>query len=184
MTETQDTPEETKEQRRKRLRREAARRRRVESPDKVRAEKQASRDKKPAEYNAAVLRWCAENRDHHLQVRRERHARKYAEEPNYRLQHILRARLKAALKCKKSKSVIELVGCSLDELRAHIERQFMPGMSWDTKGWHLDHIRPCASFDLEDPAQQRECFHFSNLRPMRAFDNRSKGAHIVLKLVA
>jgi hypothetical protein len=62
-------------------------------------------------------------------------------------------------------------------LRAHLEAQFVPGMTWANHGaWHVDHIRPCASFNLEDPAEQRVCFHFSNLQPLWAQDNLAKGA--------
>jgi HNH endonuclease. len=52
-------------------------------------------------------------------------------------------------------------------------------MSWDNygrDGWHIDHIRPCASFDLTDPEQQRQCFHYTNLQPLWAADNIRKGA--------
>ena len=44
---------------------------------------------------------------------------------------------------------------------------------------HIDHIKPCASFDLTDPAQQKECFNYKNLQPLWAFDNISKGATII-----
>jgi hypothetical protein len=52
-------------------------------------------------------------------------------------------------------------------------------MSWATygfRGWHIDHIRPCAAFNLSDPEQQKVCFHFSNLQPLWAPENLSKGA--------
>jgi hypothetical protein len=54
-------------------------------------------------------------------------------------------------------------------------------MTWENYGpvWHVDHIRPCASFDLTDPAQQRECFHFSNLQPLFAAENLAKGDKIL-----
>ena len=69
------------------------------------------------------------------------------------------------------------MGCTTDELVAHLEKQFTPGMTWDNwayRGWHIDHIRPCASFDLADPEQQRECFHYTNLQPLWAVDNMRK----------
>lgn len=73
--------------------------------------------------------------------------------------------------------VREMSGCSLPDLREHVERLFLPGMSWDNwafDGWHLDHVRPLASFDLRDPAQVRAAFHFTNLQPLWAKDNLTK----------
>ena len=80
---------------------------------------------------------------------------------------------------RKVQSTIELIGCTIEELRSHLESQFVNGMSWDNygrTGWHIDHIRPCASFDLSDPVQQRQCFHYSNLQPLWAADNIRKGS--------
>jgi len=100
--------------------------------------------------------------------------------PLQKLKQTIRNRLRAVLRrCKiqKSSSALTLAGCSLDMLRAHLEAQFVPGMTWANHGaWHVDHIRPCASFNLEDPAEQRVCFHFSNLQPLWAQDNLAKGA--------
>lgn len=73
---------------------------------------------------------------------------------------------------------MELIGCSIEHLKEHIEKQFVEGMNWENwsfYGWHIDHIRPIASFDLSDPAQVKECFHYSNLQPLWAKDNLSKG---------
>jgi AraC-like DNA-binding protein len=71
----------------------------------------------------------------------------------------------------------KLVGCSPEELRQHIEKQFEPGMSFENYGeWHVDHIRPCASFDLSKADQMSECFNWRNLQPLWAFENISKGA--------
>lgn len=77
----------------------------------------------------------------------------------------------------KAFKTAELIGCSVPELRAHLERHFLPGMTWENYGpvWHIDHVRPCASFDLSDPAQQKRCFHYTNLRPLWAIDNIRKG---------
>ena len=70
------------------------------------------------------------------------------------------------------------MGCTLDQFKRHIENLWLDGMSWENygkKGWHIDHILPCASFDLADPEQQRKCFHYTNLQPLWATDNWSKG---------
>lgn len=72
---------------------------------------------------------------------------------------------------------LELLGCSVEALKSHLEKLFTSGMSWTNYGkWHIDHKRPCDSFDLSDPLQQKVCFHYTNLQPLWAFDNLSKGA--------
>lgn len=49
-------------------------------------------------------------------------------------------------------------------------------MSWDNYGErHVDHIKPCAKFDLSKPDEQRACFHYTNLQPLWAKDNIAKG---------
>jgi hypothetical protein len=56
---------------------------------------------------------------------------------------------------------------------------FQLGMHWGNHGlygWQIDHIRPLASFDLTDPEQQKLAVHYTNLQPLWAFDNMSKGA--------
>ena len=74
----------------------------------------------------------------------------------------------------------ELTGADIETVKAHLEKQFADGMSWDNRGaWHVDHIRPCASFDLTDPEQQRQCFHYTNLQPLWAEDNLRKSDHWV-----
>jgi hypothetical protein len=70
-----------------------------------------------------------------------------------------------------------MLGCTLAELRAHLEAQFQPGMTWANYGaWHVDHRRPLSSFDLSDPAQVVVACHHSNLQPLWAVDNIRKGA--------
>ena len=101
-------------------------------------------------------------------------------DPKYAMLKRLRDRLSQALKRKgirKTKSTMNLCGCSLDELKAHLEKQFVENMSWENRSsWHIDHIRPCASFDLTEIEQQKQCFHFTNLQPLWAADNFKKGA--------
>lgn len=78
----------------------------------------------------------------------------------------------------KSKMARDLLGCDLDALKLHLESQFLPGMGWQNhgfKGWHVDHRKPLAAFNLSDPEQQKQAFHFSNLQPLWWKDNLAKG---------
>lgn len=102
-------------------------------------------------------------------------------DPKFKIKCNLRTRLRDALAGKmKAAKTIELLGCDLDFLHDYLEAEFTHEMTWDNyrSYWHIDHIKLCASFDLIDPEQQRLCFHWSNLQPLRACDNLSKGAKL------
>lgn len=102
--------------------------------------------------------------------------KKRKEDISFRLLANLRTRLSKAVRGTKSKTTMELIGCSMIQLREHLEDRFKPDMSWDNYGqWHIDHIRPCSSFDLTNPEQQKECFNYKNLQPLWAKDNLFKG---------
>jgi len=96
---------------------------------------------------------------------------------NFKLTHYLRTRIVRALKGNpKLSTTMKLVGCSIQTLKQHLESKFKPGMSWSNYGsWHIDHIRPCASFDLSKPEEQYKCFHYTNLQPLWAKENLEKG---------
>lgn len=101
---------------------------------------------------------------------------RYDTDPSFRLAHNLRTRMRQALFRKnKSDNTLALLGCSPNELKDYIEEQFTDGMTWDNYGdWELDHIYPCAKFDLSDEAEQRACFFYRNLQPLWKEDNRAK----------
>lgn len=70
------------------------------------------------------------------------------------------------------------VGISLNQFKKWIESQFSDWMNWDNRGiqtWHIDHIRPLSSFNLEDYNQSLQVWNYKNLRPLQADLNRSKG---------
>lgn len=113
--------------------------------------------------------------------------------PKSRLTRNIRGRLKACLyeAQGKTRSTIqkrigtkseEIVGCTLEELRQHIESQFTEGMSWDNYGeWHLDHIKPLSSFNIVDEEklcinidEAKKANHYTNLQPLWAADNMKK----------
>lgn len=97
---------------------------------------------------------------------------------NFKLKCNLKGRIWDALKHNyKSKSTLKLLGCSIEQFKQHLESQFKLDMSWSNYGkWHIDHIRPCAKFDLSKASEQRKCFHYTNLQPLWALENLSKGS--------
>lgn len=94
-----------------------------------------------------------------------------------KLSDVLRSRLRYAVAGhKKSGATLDLLGCSPARLKLHLEARFKPDMSWANYGdWHIDHIKPCAKFDLSKPEEQRACFHYTNLQPLWASENIAKG---------
>ena len=95
----------------------------------------------------------------------------------------LRDRLRWAIKEKgyyKGDNALKLVGITIPELKKHLESKFKDGMSWENHGkWHIDHIRPLASFDLEKLEEQREAFYYKNLQPLWAEENLRKATKII-----
>lgn len=118
-----------------------------------------------------------------------RRVERYNTNIHVRLSGILRGRLKGALaryrdKKYKWKSAIKLLGCDMNFFIKYIEKMFVNGMSWENYGsvWHIDHIRPVISFDLRLKEDQLECFHYTNMQPLLAHDNISKGSKYVTRL--
>lgn len=104
-------------------------------------------------------------------------------DPCFRITKNLRGRVYNALKkgCK-SASTMELLGCSIEEFKEYFESKFTEGMSWKKYlegGIHIDHIVPCAAFDLTKEEHQKKCFHYTNLQPLWAIDNLKKGVKII-----
>lgn len=86
----------------------------------------------------------------------------------------LLGRINAAIKAKNGEKLNhteELLGCKINFFIGYIEAKFTKGMTWDNHGifgWHFDHVKECAKFDLRNVEQQKECFHYSNIRPLWA----------------
>jgi hypothetical protein len=93
-----------------------------------------------------------------------------------RLRRNLTMRAWNAVKSRYRSSLPVLIGCSIDDLKRHLERMFEKGMSWGNYGvyWEIDHILPLSSFDVFDLTELRRVCHFTNLRPLRRIANQTK----------
>ena len=133
----------------------------------------------PEEYSREGKERRAKNRERINAVSRANRRRRREKDKAYAVSVNLRRRLSKYVRRGRGTSIrrLRLCGCAVTELRQHLEKQFQPGMTWENYGqWHVDHIRPCASYDLTQEAQVLECFRFTNLQPLWAADNIRKGA--------
>lgn len=98
-------------------------------------------------------------------------------DPKWKVVSSLRRRMNKLIKRGKAGSTrfSSLSDCSPAEMVIWIQSKFTGGMTWANHGqWHIDHVRPIASFDLYDPVQVSACMHFTNLQPLWAKDNLVK----------
>lgn len=170
-----DREGETPEQRKQRQNA-AARQRWRSNPEIAKARKEYEKRNKEKKSE-----WSRNYRNKNLEKCRaqqvERERRRRQNDPYVRMVHYQRNRMyffatkRGAAKPKRD----EIFGCDHLFFRDYIAQLFKPGMSWENYGkWHLDHIRPCDSFDLTAPAQVKECWHFSNLQPLWGWENMAK----------
>ena len=110
--------------------------------------------------------------------KRLQYQERYRNDPKFHIKKVMKSRMRMALKNnQKAGHTLELLGCSIDEFKKWMEFQFTPYMTWANQGsyWHMDHIKPCDSFDLTNEGEQYECFNWKNIRPLYGPDNISKG---------
>jgi hypothetical protein len=157
--------------------------------DKMRKKANAYCERNRERILAKERKYKKENADRIRANYREYVRNRRAIDPNFKLRGNLRNRIKDVLargRYKKCAHTMELLGCSVEFFKKHLESKFASGMSWENygSGWHIDHIMPCASFDLSKPAEQRKCFHYTNLQPLWAEENMKKRAKILQQKVA
>jgi hypothetical protein len=155
----------------------------LENSKEVRAERKKYYYKNREQIIEANVIYIKKNLSRVRENQRKRHEKRKTIDVHYKLLKTLRGRVTMAIKRENGKcaATMNLVGCSIQYLRQHLENKFLPGMGWHNhnfRGWHIDHIKPIASFDLKDPEQQKICFHYTNLQPLWGVDNMKKGAKV------
>lgn len=124
-----------------------------------------------------------ENKENRIKTQIEYQKVKRLIDVNFKILGNCRNRVYLALKNnQKSGHTLDLIGCDIITLKLHLEKQFKVGMTWNNHGlygWHIDHIIPCAAFNLSDPEQQRKCFNYTNLQPLWAEENLVKSDNLI-----
>ena len=149
--------------------------------EKIKNHMKEYREQNKEKIQAMNRKYCEEHKEQKKEYQRdnkekvkEYNKKKYKEDRNHKLLCLLRSRMRHALHGKsKSAHSLELLGCTVEEWKKHIESTFQKGMTWLNYGtyWHIDHIKQCVRFDLSDPVQQKECFNYKNTRALTAVDN-------------
>tara|TARA_E500000318_G_scaffold105178_1_gene111819 strand:+ start:502 stop:1335 length:834 start_codon:yes stop_codon:yes gene_type:complete len=128
-----------------------------------------------------IKKWNEENKERVKEVRNAKIKRRYANDEEFKIRHILNSSIRKHLKkqkiSKKSSGLEIIIGCTFNDLKKHIEKQFQDGMNWDNHGqfgWHIDHIKPVSKFDLRNKANQMKAYNFKNLQPLWWKDNIKK----------
>lgn len=108
-----------------------------------------------------------------------------ANDPMYNISRSVRSRLRRFLKSHnitKNNKTFDIVGCSPEFLKEHLEKQFISGMTWENRNeWHIDHIVPLSSAKTED--ELYKLCHYTNLQPLWAEDNLKKSNKIFLQTI-
>lgn len=141
----------------------------------------AWREANPEKAKACSKSWVERNPERSRANQRIYCKRHRRENVNVRLASNLRSRLRQAIrKHIKVGSAVRDLGISIEEFKAYISALFKPGMTWDNWGgtWHLDHIRPLASFDLTEREQFLKACHYTNMQPLTVLENLRKGAKV------
>lgn len=123
----------------------------------------------------------AQNPEYYKALRKAQYERR-KKNPGFLCSARIRARVRSALKDRRQKT-FDLLGYSVDDLVAHLERQFLPGMSWSNMHeWHIDHIVSLSSLGVASEEDARRAWCLSNLRPLWASENlkkRDKRTHLL-----
>jgi hypothetical protein len=149
-----------------------------EKKEEIAVKNKEYKEKRKEWYREYAQGYYKENQDKIKSRVKQNFYKRMEEDIGYKILQRCRVRLYKAIKeNNKSDRTLKLLGCTTDKLKRHLESQFTKGMNWDNYGkWHIDHIKPCATFDFSKESDQRECFHYTNLQPLWAEDNMRKSS--------
>lgn len=152
-----------------------------ENPEPAKQRAKNYRKNNPEKKKIADAVYKEKNREKRKPLNNQYMINRRRSDEQFRLIGVCRCRIYKALieqDVEKQMPTKELIGCSVTDLKKHIESKFKDGMGWENyglSGWHIDHIKPLSLFDLSDPVELLKACHFTNLQPLWAKENLSKG---------
>jgi hypothetical protein len=150
-------------------------------PEKVKKAISKYKGKYPDRVTESHKKWISNNRNKRRAITR-RAAAKLRSTVHGKLTHRMSNLVRLSIKRNKNGYHWEgLVGYTLDDLKAHLEKMFLDKMSWDNMGeWHIDHKTPVSFFNFKtaEDVDFKKCWALENLQPMWAIDNLRKGNRI------
>jgi hypothetical protein len=139
------------------------------------------REKNKESIRERIKEWEVKNYQRVRDRKNKRARDRRKEDPVYHLINKVRCRLRKyliTLNITKKNRTFDIVGCTPDFLKEHLEKQFKEGMSWENKSeWHIDHIIPLSSANTEE--ELYKLCHYSNLQPLWVEENLKKGNKIL-----
>jgi len=149
--------------------------------DKRNAKHRSWRHRNPQKRKAIRDRWREKNLQKFSGYQKKYIKKKRASCELYRLIGNMRCRVRAAfvsLGVKKTGRTMDHIGCTAKFLKSYLESLFQPGMTWERKSEiHIDHKIPLASAKTKEDLLK--LFHYTNLQPLWAEENRSKNNRII-----
>jgi len=149
------------------------------TPEQIAHEREIKRrsDAKYREKNRLrTAKWATEN-PKKRKAQLKRRYEKVKDDKEFKMKRGLRNSMRNIKPGFKNSATEEMLACTIEHCCNHLESQFTEGMTWNNMGkggWHIDHIIPCAFFDLSKPSHQKVCFNWQNLQPMWESENCSK----------
>jgi hypothetical protein len=147
------------------------------------------------------FKWCSKcheiktkNKGNNKKIKRtpeymREYNKKRLEDISHSLKYMVRSNLhtylRRNLKSSKQNSTLKYLGCSIEFLKKWFELNFDGNMTWKNRGnyWHIDHIKPCSSFDLTNQDDIYKCYNWTNLRPLEKNENILKSDKIDIDLI-
>jgi hypothetical protein len=127
----------------------------------------------------AKKNWLEKKIDPEYQLKHREYQRQYKKQKRkdsiFRLKENLRTYFYRSI-TNKLNSVFKYLGCSIEEFKLHLEKQFNKDMNWNNYGeyWEVDHINPIENFNFSNESEIYECWNYKNLQPLTINENRTK----------